>query len=393
MEILNVHKNSIQNRMNLNDEPETIILLEDYGIYNISFLKEISNSQNDNFSFLTEIIVQYEGLEEIEQKKCLIKDLKNNFFFIKIINKNNDEINEMNFLVLKSDYLTDDILLKINEKAVFANKIKKMLKIKDFPLDDYKLIEYNNLGCYGYYDKIYRIVEKNFNNPSYEEEINNDKNYINNINNINDSIKKLIEKKILFEEKIKDLEMLMNGAIIEYKKKFNFICFKIAEKLYLNNLNENINNNNINNDIKDENLQLNVFIHSNKKNTYLSMSKEGQILEKEEPSPWDIEINFFDKKISFCSNKLYLSENNGNALGQKDISKWGFQIINNSYYFINNNNLLSIEKPYIKTNKINPEDYELFQLIGIYEDNNNNNNNNISSCKPSDLLISNSLSD
>ena len=123
------------------------------------------------------------------------------------------------------------------------------------------------------------------------------------------------------------------------------------------------------------------------------MTNEGKVIEKEkeEASPWDIEINFYDRKISFCSNKFYLSEKDGNAIGQKDISNWKFHIKNkNSYYFIINNNLLSIENPYIKIINTFLGEKELFQLIGIFENNNIiHNDNNINNINKDNNNISN----
>ena len=433
MEILNYHQNSIINRMNFNDDPDTIFLLEDYGTYDISYLKEIPSSKNVIIPFLSEIIVQYEYLLERKEKKCSIKELKKNFDFIKIIYETNKK--EINFLVLKGKYSPDDILQKINEKAIFGNKIKTFLQINDFPLDNCKLKE-DNFNNYGYfYDKIYRLkFEFNLNISSNKEEINvhsniNINNNSNNNNNIikndsiifdnknniikndsinininndsnNDSINKLIEKKILLEERIrifkKNIDNLVNEKMNEFNENLNFICFKIAETLYLENLKKS--NNNINYDINNNNfskktIKLKVFIYSKKENKYLSMTNEGKVIEKEkeEASPWDIEINFYDRKISFCSNKFYLSEKDGNAIGQKDISNWNFHIENkNSYYFIINNNLLSIENPYIKIIDTFLGEKELFQLIGIFENNNIiHNDNNINNINKDNNNISN----
>ena len=419
MEILNYHQNSIINRMNFNDDPDTIFLLEDYGTYDISYLKEIPSSKNVIIPFLSEIIVQYEYLLERKEKKCSIKELKKNFDFIKIIYETNK--NEINFLVLKGKYSPDDILQKINEKAIFGNKIKKFLQINDFPLDNCKLKE-DNFNNYGYfYDKIYRLkFEFNLNISSNKEEINvhsniNINNNSNNNNNIikndsinininndsnNDSINKLIEKKILLEERIrtfkKNIDNLINEKMNEFNEKLNFISFKIAEALYLENLkknNNNINYDNNNNNFMKKTIKLKVFIYSKKENKYLSMTNEGKVIEKEkeEASPWDIEINFYDRKISFCSNKFYLTEKDGNGIGQKDISNWNFHIENkNSYYFIINNNLLSIQIPYIKIIDTFLGEKELFQLIGIFENNNIiHNDNNINNINKDNNNISN----
>ena len=147
-------------RMNFNEDYETIILLEDNGVFDISQINDISNSSNEINNFLNTINVKYENLFEVEEKQCLINDLKNNFDFIKIIYNNENTKNEINYLVLKNkNYSADNILQKINEKAIFGNEIKEMLNINSFPLDNFYLEE-NDIDkdpYYIYFNKIYEL--------------------------------------------------------------------------------------------------------------------------------------------------------------------------------------------------------------------------------------------
>ena len=150
-------------RMNFNEDYETIILLEDNGVFDISQINDISNSSNEINNFLNTINVKYENLFEIEEKQCLINDLKNNFDFIKIIYNNENTKNEINYLVLKNkNYSADNILQKINEKAIFGNEIKKILNINSFPLDNYYLEENDDdkEQYFTYFNKIYELKKK-----------------------------------------------------------------------------------------------------------------------------------------------------------------------------------------------------------------------------------------
>ena len=150
-------------RMNFNEDYETIILLEDNGVFDISQINDISNSSNEINNFLNTINVKYENLFEIEEKQCLINDLKNNFDFIKIIYNNENTKNEINYLVLKNkNYSADNILQKINEKAIFGNEIKKILNINLFPLNNYYLEETDkDKALYlSHFTKIYELKKK-----------------------------------------------------------------------------------------------------------------------------------------------------------------------------------------------------------------------------------------
>ena len=150
-------------RMNFNEDYETIILLEDNGVFDISQINDISNSSNEINTILNKINVKYENLFEIEEKQCLINDLKNNFDFIKIIYNNENTKNEINYLVLKNkNYSADNILQKINEKAIFGNEIKKILNINSFPLDNYYLEENDDdkEQYFTYFNKIYELKKK-----------------------------------------------------------------------------------------------------------------------------------------------------------------------------------------------------------------------------------------
>ena len=150
-------------RMNFNEDYETIILLEDNGVFDISQINDISNSSNEINNFLNTINVKYENLFEVEENQFLINDLKNNFDFIKIIYNNENTKNEINYLVLKNkNYSADNILQKINEKAIFGNEIKKILNINSFPLDNYYLEENDDdkEQYFTYFNKIYELKKK-----------------------------------------------------------------------------------------------------------------------------------------------------------------------------------------------------------------------------------------
>ena len=149
-------------RMNFNDY-ETIFVLEDNGAFDISQINDISNSSNEITNFFNQINVKYENLFEIEESQCLIHDLKKNFDFIKIINNNEKIKHEINFLVLKNkNYSANNILQKINEKAIFGNEIKQILNINLFPLNNYYLEETDkDKALYlSHFNKIYELKKK-----------------------------------------------------------------------------------------------------------------------------------------------------------------------------------------------------------------------------------------
>lgn len=110
------------------------------------------------------------------------------------------------------------------------------------------------------------------------------------------------------------------------------------------------------------------------------MTEEGKIKQTLGRYAWNITLNTNEKIIIFCSNNFYLTENNGNVLGdKKNKEKWIYcEVEGDSYYFKCQkkiqNNILSIEKEEIKANKNHPGDTEKFELI--YVDNIESNDNN-----------------
>ena len=225
-------QNSLISRMNFNIDFDIIFLLENYIEFK-SKIKEITCPQNEIGVLLNTIIVRYDIFDEVEEKKYLINNLKNYFEFIKIINDNK---NDINFMILNNEYYSEeDILNKINDKAVFGKEIKEFLKINDFPLNNYILEKVNNNedDIDEYYDKIYILKKKNINNFSIKNSFNLLSNDIieNNINNnINNSIHNSINN--------------INNSIYNMNNSINNIS---------NNMNNNLNNKNIINDEDDNN--------------------------------------------------------------------------------------------------------------------------------------------
>ena len=85
---------SILSRMNISKENEKIILLEDYETFDMFLIKEISNIK-DNYSDINLFLkmeVLYDEMFERNNKTCRIIDLKNNFDFIKILNRKNEKV-------------------------------------------------------------------------------------------------------------------------------------------------------------------------------------------------------------------------------------------------------------------------------------------------------------
>lgn len=311
--------NSIVYRMNFNGEPESIIMLEDSGIYDISKIEEKFDLQKEIDALFSIIRVKYYDKCEIKEKICSINDLKENFYFIKIINYNNDKgKRDINFLASNKNkqYSSDGILSKMNNKVKFGNIIKEILNIDEFPIKKYFLKEENKYNFYPYYDKIYILKKINLFNTSFDRE--NDEKLNNSINN---------------------------------------------------------NNNNESNSIEKE-----VYIYCKSKNTYLCMTEQGKIEQHLKRYKWNVTINKNDKTIIFFSNNFYLIEDNGNVLGdKKNKEKWFYdKIEEDNYYFMCSKMrlLLSAEKKEIKANKNPPpKDNEIFQLYEVA----NNNHSWISS--------------
>ncbi len=159
---------SILSRMNISKENEKIILLEDYETFDMFLIKEISNIK-DNYSDINLFLkmeVLYDEMFERNNKTYRIIDLKNNFDFIKILNRKNEKVYFINFLILKNNnYTCDDILEKINKKIIFGNYIKDNMNLEKFPIDNDEYIwvevNINNYKKYNFYDKVYCLIKNN----------------------------------------------------------------------------------------------------------------------------------------------------------------------------------------------------------------------------------------
>lgn len=184
MLISQFNKPTCINRMNSSQDKETIYLLEDCDEICKSKIKEAEVIPNSKNIFLNRITVEcFDYMNGSEEKEFFINDLKSIFYFVKIINTCNKEGNEMNFLVLKeqinnsSNLIHDEeyeILNKINNKACLGNKIKKVLNIDEFPLENYILKKEEEkptlLFLVGGYDKkrkkglikLYKVIKKDF---------------------------------------------------------------------------------------------------------------------------------------------------------------------------------------------------------------------------------------
>ena len=340
---------SLFSRMNFNTDFDNIFLLENYHDFE-SIIKEIPWSQNDINTFFNTIIVQYEFLGKLEEKKCLINSLKNYFDFIKIIYKEN---NNINFLILNNNYYSgENIINKINDKAVLGKEIKTYLNINEFPLDNYILEEINKKDDeYEYYDKIFILKEKNLTNDKFNilENINN----INNENNKNNDI-----NKINFE--INNINYLNDN----YKK----------NNIIYNNTNNENNKNNKNN--KDNNINNNNF-KINNINDLSDNNKKSDISDNNINN----ENNKNNKNNNLINNNFKINNiNNLNNNNKADITdKKKNNEINNIKHFNknkNNNNVININN---NINEINDNqiknDIKNLQYFNYY--NNENDGNNI----------------
>ena len=152
---------SLMSRMNYNEDYDTLYIIEEYGDFDLSIINENDCSFNEINAFLNIVNVKYEYSLEIEEKTCKMNDLKNYFDFIKIIHNFQNQRNEINVLILNNKkYTPDDILKKINEKAIFGNTIRKTLNLKKFPIVNYILEEAKNESNYTFYDHVFLLKEK-----------------------------------------------------------------------------------------------------------------------------------------------------------------------------------------------------------------------------------------
>ena len=160
-------------RMNSSQDKDTIYMLEDCDDICKSKIKETEVDPNKKNIFLSRITVEcFDYMNGPEEKEYFIDDLKSIFYFVKIINPYNMERDEMNFLVLKEQVYNslnlihdeeNEILEKINNKACLGNKIKKILNIDEFPLENYILEK--ETEKVNFYDKIYCLKKKINNSP------------------------------------------------------------------------------------------------------------------------------------------------------------------------------------------------------------------------------------
>lgn len=216
MEMPNSFRRSIISRMNFNEDSVTIFLLEDNGIFDISNINVSSRVGNEFNYFFNKINVKYENLFEVEEGEYLIKDLNKYYDFIKVIYNYENKKNEIYFLILKNkNYSDDNILQKINDKAIFGNEIKEILKIDSFPINDYYLEEQqydeDDKDQYIKFDKIY-ILKKLINK-------NKIKSILNISNNIDRDYDKLIEKINDLDKKMDDMEQNINNKILQLDTK------------------------------------------------------------------------------------------------------------------------------------------------------------------------------
>ena len=207
---------SIISRMNFNEDSETIFLLEDNGIFDITNINVSSHVGNEFNYFFNKINVKYENLFEVEEGEYLIKDLNKYYDFIKEIYNYENKKNEIYFLILKNNnYSDDNILQKINDKAIFGNEIKEILKNDSFPINDYYLEEQqydeDDKDQYIKFDKIY-ILKKLINK-------NKIKSILNISNNIDRDYDKLIEKINDLDKKMDDMEQNINNKILQLDTK------------------------------------------------------------------------------------------------------------------------------------------------------------------------------
>jgi len=261
---------TLKNRMNSSQDKEKIYMLEDCDDFCKSKIKEAQVIPNSINIYQNRITVEYfDYMNGTEEKEFYIKDLKQIFYFVKIINQNDMEGNEINFLVLKEQPYNsinlihdeeNEILEKINNKACLGNKIKKILNIDEFPLENYYLKKEEANICS--FDKVYSLIKKqnniininssenginsynifnnnnnnsinsnnnnynsinnNFNNHNNYNSNNNNYNSINNNYNYNNN-KELIEKIEIMENSMKKINNRLDGIENQLNEILNYV--------------------------------------------------------------------------------------------------------------------------------------------------------------------------
>ena len=241
------------------------------------------NNNNDDNDFILEQIINgdinYEDYIAVcfvgEREKQYIRkidDFKKSCLFIKIYYKSND----IKILVKKNniDKLSQSQILNlINSNKFMKNPIRYNLKINIFPLNNYILIENKNIKEKNF-DEIYNLYEISQNN-------NFDNSYLNQ-NSIIFPYNLEINSK---EQKINELEKLLN----EEKNKNKELNLKIKD------LESNLIQ------VRNHNSELKIRIR-NLEETYLNKNNNRNIIEKEKLSEIinknNIEINELRKKLS-----------------------------------------------------------------------------------------------
>ena len=186
---------------------------------------------------------------------------------------------------------------------------------------------------------------QNFDNCLYTNEKGIYEYYISNFNKYGlKNLKKMVERK--YNITLKDF----SDDFISYPKFVNNIEFK------------ELNYSEKNPYVKE------VYIFCEKKNMYLIMTNDGNIMSSYEPEAWDVIM--INKRISFFSNGYYLGvkDDKENTTGIKKMKNWYFKNIAKNYYIFadkdkKSNNILSMEGTWIKVNKEQVGKYELFSLI------------------------------
>ena len=213
---------SIKKRMNFKCHEE-MILIDDIITFDISFIDEISgrnmnmNDSNNIIPFLKANVL-YDYLLERKEIICSIFHLKKNFEFIKILDKKDNKINEINILALKNKlYGKEAILNKINDKPIFGNYIKNILDIEEFPIDTnkYALIEenINNYNNFIFYNRVFILTDKKDNN-AYIEEI----------------MSKFEDLEGAINQFTKRMEKTVNDRLNEFNKKLDFFINILIDK-------------------------------------------------------------------------------------------------------------------------------------------------------------------
>ena len=236
-----------KNRMSYIHDKEKIYMLEDCDDYCKSQIKEAPVNPYAINIYQDRIIVEcFDYMNGTEEKEYFINDLKQFFHFVKIINLNNKEQREINFLIFKNKPKSsmnlinneeNEILEKINNKACLGNKIKNILNIDEFPLENYFLEKLE--GKSNFYDKIFALKKNNsyengnsqnsninfnninnpYNNSNFNNVINNNIINSNNNNNFdNNNNNELIKKMDNIENRINGIEKKLD-EILRYVKK------------------------------------------------------------------------------------------------------------------------------------------------------------------------------